>query len=164
MELKLTSDPYLEHNTLVRMLTLQRDTATNGDVNSEDVANLATIGLEMAVLGDVELWVKQTLGLDQFRIYTGEVRSGIGFEGNISSRRSGDRELNAEDKNKYNVLVSKYLTNKFLIGYTTSFNGLDRTIFGQYDISKHLNLSYSRSYELDDRPKDWYGLEYNVNF
>ena len=160
MDLKLTSDPSLERNTLVRMLTLQRDSAEAGDINSNDVANLASIGLEMAVLADVEMWIKQTLGLDQFRVYTGKVRSGVGFEGLGSTKR----ELTEDEKTQYNLLVSKYLTDKFLVGYTTSFNGLDRTLFGQYDISKHLNLTYSRSYELDSKPKNWYGLEYNVNF
>lgn len=160
MDLKLTSDPPQDRNTLIRMLTLQRDTATNNDFNSNDATTLAAAGLEMAVLADVEMWIKQTLGLDQFRVYTGKVRSGVGYEG----VRSTGRDLSVDEKTQYNILVSRYLTDKFLIGYTTSFNGLDRTMFGQYDISKHLNLTYSRSYELNGKPENWYGLEYNVNF
>lgn len=160
MELKLTSDPPQDRNTLIRMLTLQRDTATNNDFNSNDATTLAAAGLEMAVLADVEMWIKQTLGLDQFRVYTGKVRSGVGYEGVHST----GRDLSVDEKTQYNILVSRYLTDKFLIGYTTSFNGLDRTMFGQYDISKHLNLTYSRSYELNGKAENWYGLEYNVNF
>lgn len=160
MDLKLTSDPPQDRNTLIRMLTLQRDTATSDDFNSNDATTLAAAGLEMAVLADVEMWIKQTLGLDQFRVYTGKVRSGVGYEG----VRATGRDLSVDEKTQYNILISRYLTDKFLVGYTTSFNGLDRTMFGQYDISKHLNFTYSRSYELDGKPETWYGLEYNVNF
>ena len=74
MDLVLASDPPLERNTIVRMLTLQRDTAGSNEVTSDDMNNLMTVGLQMTVLGDVETWIKQNLGLDQFRIYTGKVR------------------------------------------------------------------------------------------
>lgn len=160
MELQLTSDPPLERNTIVRMLTLQRESAGSNEVTSDDMANLMTVGLQMTVLGDVEMFIKQTLGLDQFRIYTGKTRSGIGFE----SAHDRNRELTADEKNQYNVLVSKYLNNNFMLGYTTSFDAVDRSIFGQYDISKHMNLTYSRSYDLSKDPKDWYGLEYKISF
>lgn len=161
MDLQLTSNPPLPSNTIIRMLTLQRDNADGGNsVTGEDINNLMTAGLQMTVLGDVEMLIKQTLGLDQFRVYTGKVRAGIGFEG-LDDK---NRELTDEERNQYNVLVSKYLTNKFLIGYTTSFDGIDRSVFGQYDISRHLSLSYTRSYGLDKEADDWYGLEYKVTF
>ena len=160
MELQLTSDPPLEKNTIVRMLTLQRESAGSNEVTSDDMANLMTVGLQMTVLGDVEMFIKQTLGLDQFRIYTGKTRSGIGFE----SAHDRNRELTADEKNQYNILVSKYLNNNFMLGYTTSFDAVDRSIFGQYDISKHMNLTYSRSYDLSKDTKDWYGLEYKISF
>ena len=52
----------------------------------------------------------------------------------------------------------------FMLGYTTSFDAVDRSIFGQYDISKHMNITYSRSYDMSRDPKDWYGLEYKISF
>ena len=39
MDLVLTSDPSLERNTIVRMITLQRDTAGSNEVTSEDMNN-----------------------------------------------------------------------------------------------------------------------------
>ena len=160
MDLQLTSNPPLEQNTIIRMLTLQRDSAGSNEVTAEDMTNLMTVGLQMTVLGDVEMLVKQTLGLDQFRIYTGKVRSGVGFE----SAKDSTQELNRDERNQYNVLVSKYLTDKFLVGYTTSFDGIDRSIFGQYDISKHMNITYSRNYDLSKDPEDWWGVEYKITF
>lgn len=160
MDLQLSSDPPMERNTIVRMLTLQRDTAGSNEVTSEDMNNLMTVGLQMTVLGDVETWIKQTLGLDQFRIYTGKVRSGIGFE----SAKDRSLDLTADERSQYNVLVSKYLNNNFMFGYTTSFDALDRSFFGQYDISRHMNITYSRSYEMNSDAEDWYGLEYKITF
>ncbi len=161
MDLQLTSDPPLERNTIVRMLTLQRDTAGSADVTGEDMNNLMVAGLQMTVLGDVELFVKQNLGLDQFRIYTGKVRSGIGFE----SVKDRNTELTEDEKNQYNVLISKYMTNHFMLGYTTSFNGVDQSYFGQYDIGRHLNLTYSHNITgLQQEKEDWYGLEYKISF
>lgn len=160
MDLQLQSDPPMERNTIIRMLTLQRDTAGSNEVTSEDMNNLMTVGLQMTVLGDVETLIKQTLGLDQFRIYTGKVRSGIGFE----SAKDRTQELTTDERNQYNVLVSKYLNDKLMIGYTTSFDALDRSIFGQYDISRHMNITYSRSYDTLERAEDWYGLEYKISF
>ena len=160
MDLVLTSDPPLERNTIVRMLTLQRDTAGSNEVTSEDMNNLMTVGLQMTVLGDVETWIKHPLGLDQFRIYTGKVRSGIGFE----SAKDRSQDLTTDERNQYNVLVSKYLNNNFMFGYTTSFDALDRSVFGQYDISRHMNITYSRSYDLNDKADNWYGLEYKITF
>lgn len=160
MDLQLASDPPLEKNTIVRMLTLQRDSAGSNEVTSEDMTNLMSVGLQMTVLGDVEMFVKQTLGLDQFRIYTGKTRSGIGFE----SYHDRNTELTADEKNQYNILVSKYLNNNFMLGYTTSFDAEDKSIFGQYDISKHMNITYSRTYDLSKEAKDWYGLEYKISF
>ncbi len=160
MDLQLSSNPPLKRDTIVRMLTLQRDTAGSDDVSSEDIQNLMTAGLQMTVLGDVEMLLKQTLGLDQFRIYTGKVRSGIGFE----SAKDRSQELTQDERSQYNLLVSKYLNNRFMAGYTTSFDGIDRSIFGQYDISKRVNVTYSRSYDLSDEAEDWFGLEYKVGF
>lgn len=161
MDLQLVSNPPLSQNTIIRMLTLQRDDAgSSEDVTGEDLQNLMTAGLQMTVLGDVEMLIKQTVGLDQFRIYTGKVRSGIGFE----SVKDKNQELTQDERNQYNLLVSKYLTDNFMIGYTTSFDGLDRSIFGQYDISRHFNITYSRSYDFSDDVEDWYGVEYKTTF
>lgn len=160
MDLQLASDPPLDKNTIVRMLTLQRDSAGGNEVTSEDMTNLMSVGLQMTFLGDVEMLVKQTLGLDQFRIYTGKTRSGIGFE----SYHDRNTELTPDEKSQYNVLVSKYLNNNFMLGYTTSFDANNKSAFGQYDISKHMNITYSRSYDLAKDPKDWYGLEYKISF
>lgn len=49
MDLQLTSDPPLTQNTIVRMLTLQRESAGSNEVTGDDMANLMTVGLQMTV-------------------------------------------------------------------------------------------------------------------
>ena len=158
--LKLSSSPPLEKNTLVRMLTLQRESASGGnDITNDDLNNVMTAGLQMAVLGNVELWIKQTLGLDQFRIYTGKVNAGIAFDGSDSKK-----QLTADEKNRYNILISKYLTDRFMVGYTSDFNSDEKVIFGQYDLGRHFNLTYSEKQRLSGERQHWAGVEYRIDF
>ena len=120
-----------------------------------------TVGLQMTVLGEVEMFMKQSLGLDQFRVYTGKARSGVGFE----SYKDRTQELTEEERENYNILVSKYLTPALLFGYTTSFDAEESAIFGQIDLSRRFNITYSRRKGLDSTDnEDWYGLEYKVSF
>lgn len=158
--LKLTSSPPLEKNTLIRMLTLQRETASgSNDLTNDDLNNVMTAGLQMAVLGNVELWIKQNLGLDQFRVYSGKVNAGIAFDGSDYKK-----QLTAEEKNRYNILISKYLTDKFMIGYTSDFSANEKVIFGQYDLGRHFNLTYSEKQRMDNSRRHWAGIEYRVDF
>lgn len=157
--LKLSSNPPMERNTLVRMLTLQRESAGNNDINNDDLNNLMSTGLQMAVLGNMEFWVKQNLGLDQFRVYTGKVNTGLSFDGSSSKK-----ELTEEEKNRYNVLISKYITDKFMLGYTTSVNNEEKVIFGQYDIGRNFNISISEKDKKSGERDHWVGLEYRIDF
>lgn len=113
------------------MLTLQREATSSEGVDSDDLQNLMTAGLEMAVFGDVEQIFKEALGLDEFRVYSGKLRSGI----EMDTRRN--REFTPDERNQYNVLFSKYLTDNFMVGYTTSMDNEHHSVFGQYEISKH---------------------------
>ena len=143
--LKLTSDPPMEKSTIVKMLTLQRESAGSDEIRNDDLNNLVVTGLQMAVLGNMEFWVKQNLGLDQFRVYTGRVTSGLSFDV-VDTKK----ELTAEEKNRYNVLISKYVNDRLMLGYTTSVNNEEKVIFGQYDINRNLNIAVS---EKDKRAK-----------
>lgn len=159
MELKLTSEPSLDKNTIMRMLTLQRDIDGNTDVTNEDVTNIMTAGLAMSVLGDAELIIKQTLGFDEFRIYTGPVRSGMGLA--TDTRRT----FTKEEEKQYNLLVSKYLTDRLLLGYTTNFKNTDTHYFTRFDISDRFYVYYDKQYLLDETDKkDYYGFEYRTSF
>lgn len=157
--LKLTSTPPMEKNTIIRMLTLQRESAGSNDVGSDDLNNVMNAGLQMAVLGNMEFWVKQTLGLDQFRVYTGKVNAGLSFDGSNSKK-----ELTDEEKNRYNVLISKYVNDNLMLGYTTDVSGEEKVIFGQYDFGPHFNMTYSEKEKEKSKRERWFGLEYRIDF
>jgi len=154
LNLVLHSDPPLSQNALVRMLTLQRTSAGTDDLSNEDMYNLLIAGLETGFLGDVEQTIKKALGIDEFRIYVGKVENGLDFNNRIV------RELSEEEKDQYNFLVAKNLTDRWKIGYTRSFNGRYDNIYTQYQLTDHMNLTISQDENHDRR----YSVEYRITF
>lgn len=154
MDLQLTSSPPLTKDQIVRMLTLQREVLSSEGMDNDDLQNLMTAGLQMAIFGDVENLFKSALGLDEFRVYSGKIRNGLEIDTYSS------RDFTQDERNQYNVLFSKYLTDNFMIGYTTSMDNDHHSVFGQYEISKHLNINYS----LNEKNEKWYGVEYRLTF
>ena len=153
----LRSDPSLTKDQIIKMLTLQREvTGTDQGVTQDDFQNLMTVGLEMTVLGDVEEIFKQTLGLNEFMIYSGRLRTG-------HSLVQDSGELTEDEKDQYNLLVSKYLTDHLLVGYTVSDDSEHESIFASYDISRHMSINYERNKDYNTTD-DWYGVEYKVTF
>lgn len=157
MQMILRSDPSLTKDQIIKMLTLQREvTGADQGVTQDDFQNLMTVGLEMTVLGDVEEIFKETLGLNEFMIYSGRLRTGHSL-----TQDGGD--LTEDEKDQYNILVSKYLTDNLLVGYTVSDDSEHESIFAQYDISRHLSVNYERNKDYDTT-EDWYGMEYKITF
>jgi len=156
MDLKLTSDPPLTQQELFRMLTLKSYNNGSNGLGSQDLQGLLDVGLEMTFLRDVETLFKEELKLEQFRVYSGNVATGIGFE--IDAKDSS--EFNKEEREQYNVLASKYLTDKLLVGYASSLDGEHHNIFTQYDLTDKLKLNFS----INEDQKKWYGVEYQISF
>lgn len=157
MEMILRSDPSLTKDQIIKMLTLQREvTGDNQGVTQDDFQNLMTVGLEMTVLGDVEEIFKETLGLDEFMIYSGRLRTG-------HSLTQDTGELTEDEKEQYNLLVTKYLTNNLLVGYTVSSDSEHESIYAQYDLSRHMSLNYERNKDYDTT-ENWYDVEYKITF
>ena len=154
LNLVLKSNPSLPQNTLVRMLTLQRSSAGSDDITNEDMQNLLIAGLETGLLGDVEQTVRKALGIDEFRLYVGRVDNGVDFDNRII------RELTEEEKEQYNFLVAKNLTERWKVGYTRSFNGRYDNIYTQYQLTGHMHLTLSQDENHDRR----YSVEYRITF
>ena len=156
MDLKLTSEPQLSRDKIMRMLMLQRVSTTGDDVTGEDLQNLAAAGLQTLLLGDMEYLIKQTLGIDEFRLYMGRLNAGIEMD-----RLSSTHEPNEDERNQYNVLLAKDLWgDKWRVGYTSSFNGESHKIYTQYNINEKLNFTVSSDQDRDRM----YTLEYRITF
>ena len=154
LDMKLQSNPYLSENAIVRMLTLQRASAGSDDITNEDMTNLLIAGLETGFLGDVEQSIRRALGIDEFRIYVGKLDNGVDFDTRII------RELTPEEKDQYNFLVAKNLTDRWKIGYTRSFDGKYENVYTQYQLTEHMNITVSQDENHDRR----YSVEYRITF
>ena len=151
---ELISDPPLSKSAIMRMLTLQRVSAGSDEVTGADLQNMLTAGLETALLGDVEQFIRQTFGIDQFRVYMGRLNSGVDIDA------SKTRDLTPEERSQYNFLVGKNLTDRLSVGYTASFNGQYNNLYTQYAVSDHINFTAAR--DQDSRKK--VSLEYRISF
>ena len=154
LNMKLQSNPYLSQDSLVRMLTLQRASAGSDDITNEDMQNLLIAGLETGLLGDVEQSIRKALGIDEFRVYIGKVDNGVDFDNRIV------RELTEEEKEQINFLVAKNLTERWKIGYTSSFDGRHDNIYTQYQLTEHMNITLSQNEDHERR----YSVEYRITF
>ena len=154
LDMKLQSNPYLSQNAIVRMLTLQRASAGSDDITNEDMHNLLIAGLETGLLGDVEHSIRRALGIDEFRVYVGKLDNGVDFDNRII------RELTQEEKEQYNFLVAKNLTDRWKIGYTSSFDGKYENVYTQYQLTEHMNITLSQNEDHERR----YSVEYRITF
>ena len=152
--MKLQSNPYLSKNAIVRMLTLQRTSAGSDDITNEDMHNLLIAGLETGLLGDVEQSIRKALGIDEFRVYVGKIENGVDLYSGIN------RELTEDEKEQYNFLIAKNLTERWKIGYTRSFDGKHDNIYTQYRLTEHMNITLSQDENHDRR----YSVEYRITF
>ena len=154
LDMKLHSTPHLSQNAIVRMLTLQRASAGSDDITNEDMQNLLIAGLEAGLLGDVEHSIRKALGIDEFRVYVGKVENGVDFDNRIV------RELTEEEKEQYNFLIAKNLTERWKIGYTSSFDAKYYHVYTQYQLTEHMNVTFSQNEDHDRR----YSVEYRITF
>ena len=154
LDMKLQSNPYLTQNAIVRMLILQRGSAGTDDITNEDMQNLLIAGLETGLLGDVEHSIRRALGIDEFRVYVGRLDNGVDFDNRII------RELTQEEKEQYNFLIAKNLTDRWKIGYTRSFDGKYENVYTQYQLTEHMNVTLSQNEDHERR----YSIEYRIAF
>ena len=154
LDMKLQSNPHLSQNAIVRMLTLQRASAGSDDITNEDMQNLLIAGLETGLLGDVEHSIRKALGINEFRVYVGKLDNGVDFDNRIV------RELTQEEKEQYNFLIAKNLTDRWKIGYTRSFDGKYENIYTQYQVTEHMHVTFSQNEDHDRR----YSVEYRITF
>ena len=155
MDLKLTSNPPMSQQELFRMLTLRTQATNTTAVEGEDAKALLAAGLQMSVFGELESAVRDTLGIDEFRLYQGELLTGTTFGNN--GKKFGAKK---DDYESYNVLVSKYITDKVLLGYTTTLDREHYNYYMQYEVDKRINFNVG----WDESRRYRYGVEYKINF
>jgi translocation and assembly module TamB len=153
LQIKLSSDPPRDENTLKRFLTLKTDST---DMSNNDWMTLVDAGIQLSYLSDVEDAIKQALNLDELRVYSGSLQNGIGFSVDVNRAN----QVIGEDRRQYNWLISRSFGGKLRLGYTASFDGEDTSIFAEYNLLRKVNLSIS----MDEEQNKWYGIQYHTRF
>ncbi len=134
MQFNLTSSPEMTETEIFKLLTL-REAYYRGEDNISAEDALA-IGLQIALLGDIEDALKRTIGIDEFVVSRG---SGSMFE----SHTPGERHK--EDKIDYNIKIGKYINEKLMIRYTHGFGSHKVHRYGlQYDFNDNLGFNIER--------------------
>ena len=136
MDLNLTSSPEMTQEEIIKLLTL-RDAYSKGGDNTLTGADALAIGLQITVLSEIEDALRQTLGIDQFRVSRG---SGSMFE----SHNPGDQNANTRDKD-YNLTIGKYIGDKFMVRYTRGFGSHRVNRYGiRYDFNDSMGLTIEK--------------------
>lgn len=146
MRFLLTSEPPMSQSEIIKLLTFRNSSGEN--VTSSDLAQLATIGLQLSFFNGVENFVRDTLRLDEFNILSDTVYGENGHRGTS----------NADEI--YNIEIGKYISNKVMLKYTDSLN-YDKQKYGvQYDLSKNMSLLN----EWDNKDGYRMTLQANIKF
>lgn len=156
INLTLTSEPPMSQQEIFRLITLRTRTNDSSTLTEDDMKNLLAAGLQLTVFGNVEDFLQNTFGIDEFRIYQGSINTGIGLMVDSMMMRHSSRD----DLDQYNFYIGKYLTNRILLSYTRSFSNDDSRLGIQYEINRRLSLGAA----IDEDSKMYYGIEYRVSF
>lgn len=134
MQFNLTSSPEMTETEIFKLLTL-REAYYKGE-NNLSAEDALAIGLQIALLGDIEDALKRTIGIDEFVVSRG---SGSMFESHTPGERHKD------DKIDYNVRIGKYINEKLMIRYTHGFGSHRVRRYGlQYDFNDNLGFNIER--------------------
>lgn len=150
----LSSDPPQDENTLKRFLTLKTDDA---NLTNDAWKGLVDAGLQMTFLANVEDAIKEALGLDDLRIYSGNIQNMVSFS---TADIGKANEATGQDRRQYNVLMSRSFGRKLLLGYTTSFDGEKNNLYAGYRVGRKTYLGVS----MDQDHDHWYGIQYRTKF
>lgn len=158
MDVKLASNPPLSQQEIFRLITLKTRTSSDGasSLSDDDMKTLLAAGLQMTIFGDVENFLRNAWGLDEFRLYQGQINSGMGTT--IDSARAS--AASKEEREQYNIYVSKYISDRVLIGYTSNLDNSERRYNARYDFSRRMSFSAA----MDQDNNFYYGLEYRISF
>lgn len=153
MKCILTSDPGMSQQDLLSLLTLRSrytDKSNSTGLGKDEVVSALGAGLQMGFMSEIEGEVGRTLGLDEFRVVQ-DTTSDI-----ITNRE----DMATPTLDAYNVQMTKYLTDKILLMYTTGLNYNKSSLALRYSLDRRINLNAS----IDDQQNKWIGIEARYKF
>jgi len=127
MKFRLASTPPMSQEQIIASLTLRSrfDNTRRDEINTDDLANMLSIGLQMSFLSEMENMVRDNIGIDEFNIVRDTVSSGNG----------GTR------KEVFNAEIGKYIDDKLMLKYTTGINYDNQQIGMEYQFDSRYSLN-----------------------
>lgn len=148
MQFLLTSEPQMSQEEIIKLLTFGNADRQGDSVDSSDLTQLATVGLQMGFLNEIENFMRYTLQLDEFNI--------------VSDTIYNENEHNGQNNydEVYSIEIGKYISDKMMLKYTNSINYDDHRFGIQYDLSKNMSILN----EWDSRDGYRVTLDANIKF
>lgn len=131
-KLRLSSDPPMNEADIIKFLTLR--SSYKPGANNDDLAaasSMATMALQMALLGEIEESMRNSMGLDLFTVE----RDTVGGSNEI--RSSNEQEI-------YNVVIGKNLSEKTMLKGSKSVNSEDYRITYEYNFDDKFGINISQ--------------------
>ena len=112
LEPKLFSEPAMNDAEIIKLLAFRTNSkdGNSGELTEEDILSLATVGLQMSFLNEVEGTLRNVLNLDEFRISRDSLTD------------SAKKRFDTNDDDVYSIQIGKYLSDKVMLRYTKGIN------------------------------------------
>ena len=122
LEPRLFSEPAMNDAEIIKLLAFRTNykEGNSGEITEDDILSLATVGLQMSFLNEIEGTLRNVLDLDEFRISRDSLSD------------SAKKRFDMDDDEAYSIQIGKYLSDKVMLRYTKGIN---------YDLNR-LGLQY----------------------
>lgn len=127
MDLRLTSEPYLEERQIISLLTFGYSNGNDSSLSSDDASALLAAGVRSALSGYIEGTLKNNLGLDRINITSGSL--------------DPNEDSNSTTNGYYNIEIGKYLLPNLMVTYSQGLNNDIQSYGIQYDINSHFSVN-----------------------
>jgi translocation and assembly module TamB len=158
MEFKLTSEPAMNQQEILSLLTLRSryfDKQNNGNnsLGRDELVGALDAGLQMRFISGIEGNLRNALGLDEFSF----VRD---TSSTIVKKNNNKDENSTINQEVYNLVMSKYVTDKLLVSYTLGVDHDKSELSFRYSLNRRISLTGS----IDDENQTWLGAEARFRF
>jgi translocation and assembly module TamB len=159
IEFKLTSEPAMNQQEILSLLTLRsryfdKQSDGNSGLGRDELVGALDAGLQMRFISEIEGNLRNALGLDEFR-FVRDTTSNI-----VKKSYNNKEESSTINREVYNLEMSKYLTDKFLVSYTMGVDHNKSEIAFRYSLNRNISLTGS----IDDEDRTWLGAEARYRF
>lgn len=159
MEFKLTSEPAMNQQEILSLLTLRsryfdKQNSGNNSLGRDELVGALDAGLQMRFISGIEGNLRNALGLDEFS-FVRDTNSTI-----VKKSTNNKDENSTINQEVYNLVMSKYVTDKLLVSYTLGVDHDKSELSFRYSLNRRISLTGS----IDDENQTWFGAEARFRF